>query len=772
MDDRAAVTTEWKDLIEVLHALGNMITVRSHYSPGHPAIGQADQLSWNGFSKIAERIPELIVALVDDEFVICERPLPGLRSRLHVLADAMKRHDIECIVFQRGMTPSESTALGTALALPADQAGVVRERVQQQLLHVLLRFVALKDDEKKGLGTHAANYVPLVQGVLIELANALANDAPVDKLGVLALANQILVSCGARGLGMSLRSWARTMEDEAAHATNVAMMTAMMTLEAGYPNRVCVDATAAAIVHDVGHLLLPAEIRGIPEPLLDERTIPIFRNHTFAGASMLLGAGCSPLWVAAALEHHRGADGEGYPALDSKEPPHELVRIISIANFFDRKRTLVYGRASTPEDTLLQIRALEERYFGKGMLKRFMRALGVFPPGTTVELSNRQPAVVTRSNVVDAWRPQVRILRGPSSGKHVELRTMSASESRHDLSIVRSIPPPLMRPEDIVAPVIDEIPAMIEEPIRMPAPKTGPTTTEVARSELGGMEAMLDALLTVSADALAAPPPVINSAVPPAYVPSVRPQYVPAAQPSQAPPSPAIPAAPMGAMPPGTVSRPPAAAWSKPPLAPPPAPPGPMPARSPSASMPAATPASPPPAIPASMPAAIPASMPAPAARRADPRAEPPIASGSGPKLPTHMPPRSPSRPPPDELPPSAPGPPAFPSHMPKLGTPMASIKPVETPMAPMKPVGPPPAAAAPPAPAPQPARRATMTAQSVPYALVENPAGLDPFVSFVHSLVDGQTTVGGIIEASGMPQDDAVKIIVDLIGKGVIALK
>lgn len=484
MDDRAAVTNEWKDLMEVLHALGNTITVRSHYSPGHPAIGQADQLAWTGFSKVSERIPELIVALVDDEFVICERPLPELRSRLHVLADAMKRHEIECIVFQRGMTPSESTALGAALALPADQAGVVRERVQQQLLHVLLRFVALKDEDKKGLGTNAAYFVPPVQAALVELANALAADGAVDKLGILAVANQILVSCGARGVGLSVRSWSRTMEDEAAHATNVAIMTAMMTLEAGYPNRVCVDATAAAIVHDVGHLLLPAEIRGIPEPLLDERAKPIFRNHTFAGASMLLGAGCSPLWVATALEHHRGADGEGYPALDSKDPPHELVRIVSIANFFDRKRTLLYGRGSTPEDTLLQIRSLEERYFGKGMLKRFMRALGVFPPGTTVELSNRQPAIVTRSNVVDTWRPQVRILRGPSSGKHVELRAISALESRHELSIVRSIPPPLMRPEDVVQPSIEEIPALPDEPLRVPAANTGPTTNEVARAAL------------------------------------------------------------------------------------------------------------------------------------------------------------------------------------------------------------------------------------------------------------------------------------------------
>src|SRR5262249_55801089 len=146
--------------------------------------------------------------------------------------------------------------------------------------------------------------------------------------------------------------------------TNVAMMTAAMALEAGYPERTCVDVTAAALVHDVGHMLLPEAIRGLPEPLVEEAARPVFRNHTFAGASGLLYAGCHPLWVATALEHHRGADGQGYPKLESKDPPHELVRIVALANYFDRKRTLLGGVADDPEIALQRALELEEKYFG------------------------------------------------------------------------------------------------------------------------------------------------------------------------------------------------------------------------------------------------------------------------------------------------------------------------------------------------------------------------------------------------------------------------
>lgn len=73
--------------------------------------------------------------------------------------------------------------------------------------------------------------------------------------------------------------------------------------------------------------------------------------------------------------------------------------------------------------------------------------------------------------------------------------------------------------------------------------------------------------------------------------------------------------------------------------------------------------------------------------------------------------------------------------------------------------------------PQPKPARRA-LTPQSVPYALVESPEGLDPFVGFLFSLVDGKSNLAEIIEASGMPQDDVVKIVLDLVGKGVVGVR
>ncbi|MDB5214411.1 MAG: phosphodiesterase, partial [Myxococcaceae bacterium] len=426
----------------------------------------------------------------------------------------------------------------------ADVKGRVREQTQSQLMHVLLRFVVRAGDAAAGAGTNTAFFVPPVHDALVGVARSLASDSAIDKLGILAVANQIVLSVISRSAMIYQRSWTRSMEDEATHASNVAIMTAALAIDAGYPQRMCIDATAAAIVHDIGHLFLPDELRGVPEPLLEERARPVFRNHTFAGAAMLLGAGCSPLWIAAAFEHHRGVDAGGYPALETKEPPHELVRMISLANYFDSKRTIINGRADEPEQALRSAMELESRYFGAGLTARFLKVLGVFPPGTVVELSNLEPAIVTRANPADPWRPQVRMLRGPNAGRLVELRDVSATEVRHRLSIVRAIAPPLLVLADavvapVVVPVIEEL-LQVDYKAARPAPQAEVAARgaqDRARAELGGMGAILDALLTVPTEALvsAMPPAPSGFPRPMMPMPSIAPPPRFSSHPPQAP---------------------------------------------------------------------------------------------------------------------------------------------------------------------------------------------------------------------------------------------
>lgn len=615
---RTSRAQEWSDLLEVLHHVANTITVRAHYGEGHPAVAQADLAVERGFARVLEQEPEVLLALVDGEFVVSERPMPLLRQRMHALGDAMMRHEIQCIVFERGVRRDEATVLAQLLASAPEPGHRARELAQQRMVHVLFRYLGQRASELgAGEGTGSAYLLPATEEVLVGVARALATGAPVDVPAVLSLATRIVSLARAQAISLDQRAWTRSISDETAHASNVAQLTAAMVLDARYPEKECIDVTAAALLHDVGHLFVPEDIRGVPEPLLDVAQRPVFRNHTYAGASLLLSAGCPPLWVAVAFEHHRGVDGGGYPLLDGKAvPPHELVRIVALANYVDRKLTRLSGQADEPDAVVRAAAELEPRFFGPGLVNRLLRSVGVFPPGTTVELSDREPAIVARANVTDPLRPQVRILRGGRASKLVDLRDAAPAEGRFARSIVRAALPPLFLPSDLDARAqheaeededtpAPEVPAedpnafvddpwsmvtpVRKRPTRRP-PASGPTSEEVARRELSGMSSLLDDLLTVPAEALAAPAP------PPRPSPLVSMPSIPAPTISIAPDrraSTSIPAVHV-TVPPGAMEsvRPPASRPSEPAFVAPSVPP---PRVAPRLSTPPGAPTDPPP---------------------------------------------------------------------------------------------------------------------------------------------------------------------------------
>jgi HD-GYP domain-containing protein (c-di-GMP phosphodiesterase class II) len=730
---RSPQGAEWGLLVDALHALTNTITVRSHYREGHPAIARAVGLAEASLTRILEAVPQILVSFVDDEFVICERPLPELRERLHVLASAMVRHDIECIVFQRGVTRAECELLGRTLLAPAGPPGRVREQAQPRLVHVLLRSLEVGEGGvvRKAGGASRTNVVPAVRSLLSDVTLALLAEEPIDRMAVLTVANRILGACAARSFALEQRAVVDGRDDGASHAANVALMTGAMALFAGYPDEVCLDVTAAALLHDVGQVRLPRALQYVPEPLLAEPARAVFRSHTTEGALALAEAGCPTLWVAVALEHHRGVDGLGYPALGDRDPPHELVRIVSRANFLDRKRTRLGGVAAEPDEALRLAFALEERYFGRPLVSRCLRALGAYPPGTTVELSNRAPALVTQVNAGDPWRPQVELLRGPESGARVELRDLNAAEGRYELSIARPILPPLF--------VLADVPVTAEDAPRAstsPRPPTpAPRAPRVARLEELAEEVLSAPAPVPPAPAppedadlqsrllefLTDPPPALPlEPAPPAVAGSPRASVVPVSPRPGAVTYSAAPPAIMSALsrPPrvGSYSSiPPLAAPGRGPSVPPASPEGGVEAP-PSARGRASS--GPPPASPESR-----SSRPPVVAKESGSSALPPASTRSS------LAPAGASQPPAASR---APG---------------GSMRPSRAPSRPVP----------------------VVVASS---AVIARQEGLDPRAAFLLSMVDGAASMDEIVDASGMPSSDAERLVGDLVARGLIAVK
>jgi hypothetical protein len=114
---------------------------------------------------------------------------------------------------------------------------------------------------------------------------------------------------------------------------------------------------------------------------------------------------------------------------------------VSLANFLERKRIPLGEEAEAPEAALRAAMALCGRYFEQSWVEIALRALGIYPPGTVVELTCGQPAMVTRVNPTDPLRPEVRLLFGDDAGTRIDLARFEPLERRYARSIVRALLP-------------------------------------------------------------------------------------------------------------------------------------------------------------------------------------------------------------------------------------------------------------------------------------------------------------------------------------------
>lgn len=90
----------------------------------------------------------------------------------------------------------------------------------------------------------------------------------------------------------------------------------------------------AAMLHDIGKVLVPAEILNKNGPL-NETEWEIIKRHPLGGLAMLLDTEI-PLFVKKAiLHHHEDFNGGGYPMNIEGDSIHPLARVIKIADAFD-----------------------------------------------------------------------------------------------------------------------------------------------------------------------------------------------------------------------------------------------------------------------------------------------------------------------------------------------------------------------------------------------------------------------------------------------------
>ncbi|EGU32611.1 HD-GYP domain-containing protein [Vibrio ichthyoenteri ATCC 700023] len=192
------------------------------------------------------------------------------------------------------------------------------------------------------------------------------------------------------------------------HSLNVSLLAVLICQAKGFTPKQCQLVAFSALYHDIGKVQLPVSLLAKPAPL-EEYDQKRLCSHVEKSLKM---SAKIPKFPEAALkligQHHELNDGSGYPNRLNQDEIHQLSRVLILANAYDNLCNSVNSQLS-PHSALTH---LYNKCRGQHDVKDIMALIsvvGVYPPGTIVELSDHQIGVVISTNKETRLSPYILI---------------------------------------------------------------------------------------------------------------------------------------------------------------------------------------------------------------------------------------------------------------------------------------------------------------------------------------------------------------------------
>lgn len=203
-------------------------------------------------------------------------------------------------------------------------------------------------------------------------------------------------------------------EDEytAEHCLNVCILAITFGRHLGMSEPDLHKLGISGLLHDVGKMRVPPEILNKPDKLTDKE-FNIIKAHSIHGRNLLMSSsGLPDIAVDVAYSHHEKIDGSGYPRKLSAAGISEFARMITIVDAYDAMTAhRCYSRAKASTEALKIIFKDRGTHFDDRLALEFIKCIGLYPPGTLVELINGFIGIVLQTNQKFRHLPKIIIIK-------------------------------------------------------------------------------------------------------------------------------------------------------------------------------------------------------------------------------------------------------------------------------------------------------------------------------------------------------------------------
>ncbi len=195
------------------------------------------------------------------------------------------------------------------------------------------------------------------------------------------------------------------------HAIGSSIWATALGRQLGLPKSDLRLLAVGSLLCDIGKANVPQELLTKPSRLSEKEFVEI-RKHVQYGLDLLKRSkGVHDQIFSIVAYHHERHQGQGYPKGFSGDQIPVFARIAAIADCYDAITShRYYAKALSSSLAVKKLYEWRDVEFQAELVEEFIQAIGIYPAGTLVELSNKEVAVVIAEGRRRRLKPTVMCL--------------------------------------------------------------------------------------------------------------------------------------------------------------------------------------------------------------------------------------------------------------------------------------------------------------------------------------------------------------------------